>query len=113
MAKNVAINKKNRTGIKTCPTCGKDINLQRLPMPRYSKKAIMLFVAAAVVSFVWIGILLTWSPVFLVPRSGAGIIICAVVYLGPGLVMGVIAASLPKIRTFSCRYCGWKTEVPQ
>jgi hypothetical protein len=68
---------------------------------------VTLFVVAGLVGGIRALLIFLWSPVFLVPRGIGGIVICGIVYLAPGLAIGVYASSLPKLRAMQCRGCGW------
>jgi len=91
-----------------CPKCKAAIPRRRSDGPRYSRFSLVLFVIAALVTIPWIGLLAVWSPVFLRPRGTRGFLVCAVVYLAPGLAIGVVAASRPRVRVLRCHDCGWK-----
>ena len=94
-----------------CPRCGQPSLVKGMGDPGYSKRAFSMFLVAALVTGAWIAILVAWSPVFLVPKGVGGIAICAIVYLGPGLLVGVYASKLPKVRPMRCPACRWHGKV--
>jgi hypothetical protein len=99
-----------RPTIKTttsCPECERPLGRLGRGDARLGKTAKVLFVVAAIATAIWAGIVLVWSPVFLVPRGLGGIAICVVFYMWPGLLLGGIATQLPRIRTLRCSRCGW------
>ena len=79
--------------------------------PRYGPLALALFAVAGIVTFVWIGVVIRWSPIEILPRGPRGMAICALVYLGPGLLVGTVAAALPKARRLKCFHYGWSERV--
>ncbi|MHC4249985.1 MAG: hypothetical protein ACYS9X_12730 [Planctomycetota bacterium] len=91
-----------------CPKCGADIPRRRSERPRYSRLALALFVVAALVTLPWIGFLVAWSPAFLRPTGTKGFLVCAIVYLAPGLVVGAVSASRPRVLVLRCPSCGWR-----
>ena len=90
-----------------CPSCQRPLSRTARGQPRMSKRAAMMYVVSGVVTLVWAGVLYLWSPVFLVPRGVAGIALCAILYLGPGLLVGAYASQMPKLRTMRCGRCKW------
>jgi len=96
---------------RACPNCGEELPRRRGERPRYSAASLALFVVGAVFTIVWAWFLLAASPIQVVPRGPNGVAICAVVYLGPGVVIAGIAAWLPKTRKLACRKCGWNDTV--
>ena len=99
------------TARMNCPKCGSETLVKGMGDPGYSKRAMGLFLVGALVSVAWIGLLLAWSPAFLVPRGIGGIAICAIVYLAPGLIVGLYASNLPKVRPMRCADCRWRGKV--
>jgi hypothetical protein len=90
-----------------CPQCGHGLGRHEAGDARYSRKSLALFGAGAIATAAWAGVLLAWSPGFLVPRNAAGFALCALFYLWPGLVVGAWASRLPRVRTRRCTRCGW------
>ncbi|HEX5136200.1 MAG TPA: hypothetical protein VFY93_04450 [Planctomycetota bacterium] len=90
-----------------CPQCGHGLGRHESGDARYSKKSLTLFGVGAILTAAWAGVLLAWSPVFLVPRSIGSFALCALFYLWPGLVVGAWASRLPRVRTRRCARCGW------
>ena len=90
-----------------CPECGKKLKGTECGAPRYSPRAFALFGVAAGVTLLWGLFLLVKAPDFPRQRGAVGLILRAAVYLAPGLVIGGVASSLPKVRTFRCKGCRW------
>ncbi len=87
-----------------CPECGAEVRPADVRVGP-TKRAVALYAAAGVVTLVWIVLLLAWQPVFLVPTNLAGGVLVGAIYLAPGLIVGLIAAAIPRERRLRCSKC--------
>ena len=99
---------------RCCPQCGNEIPIRRQEKPRYAGMSLALFGAAGLVSLIWCVLLFhvvppAWAKA-LVPDDIEGLVGFLIVGLGPGLLIGWVAASRPKRKTLRCR-CGWSETV--
>ena len=92
-------------GSVECPACGAEVRRERVRVGS-SPVALGLYAGAGVLTILWIALLTSWQPVWLFPKGGRGAILLAAVYLAPGLVVGVVAAALPRLKTVRCAKCG-------
>jgi hypothetical protein len=119
--KNKNLHDKN---IKTCPSCQSDINLLKMQMPHYSRKARVLFFFAGVCGFVCVIPTCAIFCYFIVfypmhtddlsidfgPELYAVLLL---IFFPLAWYLGTLASRLPKIRNFKCDKCDWQAAIAQ
>ena len=101
--------------LTTCPECSAEIPRRRPSRPRYGMTSMVLFIVAGAVTVVWALFLSVAAPGLVTPRPGVAgrnsLLLSALIFLAPGLLIALIAASIPKIRVERCYKCGWHENV--
>jgi len=100
-----------------CPNCKRQFKAATPASWRSPLLALPLFLVAGAVTLIWFVTMVQWIPwEWLLDWQLMGRFLfvgVALAGLAPGLLVGLVACSLPRVRTLSCRRCCQKIKLKE